>query len=144
MDIMQAKQPHRRQHQDAVAGAKIAAVHGGKKLQYDHTDPPRLRRFTFSGGQTQQAIHGSLDHEQNRRKQNQQRNQACKHRRWGDDQKPRAHSTSNQADYAQAHQNQRTVIHLATITKQTANLARPQGHRTGSIRDLRIETEPDQ
>ena len=92
----------------------------------------------------QPAIHGRLQHKQNRREQNQKRHKPGESRRWCDDEQPGANSSTHEAHGAQSHQDQRAVSHLSAVTEQTTEQTGPQRNGAGCVRHFRIQSEPDE
>src|SRR5882724_2562598 len=94
MQITETKQAHCRQHQNAVACSEIAPVNCREKLKDNCSEPPRCVRLSYNWLQLETPINCTLQREKNCREQNQEGHQPCKQKRWGEDQKPRADSST--------------------------------------------------
>ena len=63
MDVGEAEDAERGQHQDAYAGAEVSAVEGDEELEKHGADEPAGRFVGFGMGDFQPALDGFLDHE---------------------------------------------------------------------------------
>src|SRR5215510_15790024 len=105
VEIMKTQQTHRRQHQNAIAGAKVAAIHGGEELKNYRSAPVKIRLIPlFDRTETQAFVDCSLRHEQDGGKENEEGNQTREGWGWRADQEPRSYAAANDAGNSQANQ----------------------------------------
>src|SRR5205814_5441355 len=112
MDVGESHEPQRSEHEDADAGAEVAAVHSDEELRHEEA---RARSCWLRARYVQPPQEGSLDEKQHRRPQHEERYDPGERGRGGMKQQPRTQG-------AAAHTRHREVDHAATRTDELAPL----------------------
>src|SRR6185437_16522260 len=72
VQFVNAEQAHRGEHEYAVAGAEVAAIHRGKKLKDDGARPPETHVLLIKRSEMQATVNDAVRHEKQRREQDQE------------------------------------------------------------------------
>src|SRR5215510_7184777 len=81
VEIMKTQQAHGGEHQNAIAGAKVAAIHRGEELENYRSAPIKICLILlFDRTETEPLVDCSLQHEEDRGEKNEEGNQTGKSR----------------------------------------------------------------
>ncbi|MGC4049580.1 MAG: hypothetical protein QM757_08720 [Paludibaculum sp.] len=133
------------EHQDADAGAEVAAVEGDEELE-DHGSCQPASCFVGLAGlvEAEPALDGLLHHEQDGREEDEVGDEGGEQGRGREAQKPGAEHAAGEAGNDEQQQAPFTVADVLAVAPHAAESSGPDGDGAGGVGGDRRESDPDE